>query len=88
MISSEKKQTAIKSVQSHKTDTGSEAAQVAVMTERIKELTEHLKANKKDFMARRGLLQLVGKRKRLLKYIAKEDGQAYLDLIAKLGIRR
>ena len=88
MISTEKKTTAIKSVQKHDKDTGSAATQVAVATERIKELTEHLKTNKKDFAARRGLLQLVGKRKRLLKYIAAKDGQAYLDLIAKLGIRR
>lgn len=87
MISSEKKQATIKSVQLHKTDTGSAATQVAVATERIKELTEHLKVNKKDFAARRGLLQLVGKRKRLLKYIAEKDGQAYLDLKKKLGIR-
>ncbi len=58
------------------------------MTERIKELTEHLKANKHDYMARRGLLQLVGKRRRLLKYIASKDGEAYLKLIKKLGIRR
>lgn len=88
MISSEKKQAAIKSTQLHKGDTGSAATQVAVATERIKELTEHLKVNKKDFAARRGLLQQVGKRKRLLKYVAAKDGQAYLDLIAKLGIRR
>ncbi len=88
MISSEKKADAIKSVQTHKTDVGSAAVQVAIDTERIKELTEHLKLNKHDFQARRGLLKLVGKRKRLLKYIASKDGQAYLDLIAKLGIRR
>lgn len=88
MITSEKKQATIKSLQSHKTDTGSEAVQAGIMTERIRELTEHLKQNKHDFAARRGLLQLVGKRKRLLKYIAAKDGQAYLDLIAKLGIRR
>ncbi len=87
MISSEKKQAAIKSTQLHKDDTGSAVTQVAVATERIKELTEHLKVNKKDFAARRGLLQQVGKRKRLLKYIAAEDGQAYLDLKKKLGIR-
>ncbi len=87
MISSEKKQAAIKSTQLHKDDTGSAATQVAVSTERIKELTEHLKVNKKDFAARRGLLQQVGKRKRLLKYIAEKDGQAYLDLKKKLGIR-
>lgn len=88
MISSEKKTKIVKDLQKDKTDTGSAAVQVGIFTERIKELTEHLKVNKKDFAARRGLLQLVGKRKRLLQYIAKEDGQAYLDLIAKLGIRR
>ena len=88
MITSEKKQAAIKPLQAHKTDTGSAAVQVGIATERIKELTEHLKANKKDFAARRGLLQLVGRRKRHLQYIAKHDGQAYLDLIKKLGIRR
>lgn len=88
MISTEKKQVTVKELQAHKTDTGSSTVQVGIFTERIKELTEHLKVNKKDFAARRGLLQLVGKRKRLLQYIAKHDGQAYLDLIAKLGIRR
>lgn len=88
MISAEKKQAAIKNVATDAKDTGSAAVQVSIMTERIKELTEHMKVNKHDFMARRGLLQLVGKRKRLLKYIAGKDGQAYLDLIAKLGIRR
>jgi len=88
MISSEKKQAAVKELQSHKTDTGSSAVQVGIMTERIKELTEHLKANKHDFMARRGLLQQVGKRRRLLKYIAAHDSQEYLNLIKKLGIRR
>jgi len=88
MIVTEKKAAAIKSVQVHKDDTGSPSVQVAVLTERIKELTEHLKINKHDFMARRGLLQMVGKRRRLLRYIAKHDSQAYLDLIQKLGIRR
>jgi small subunit ribosomal protein S15 len=87
MITSEKKQAAIASV-AKKDDTGSSAAQVAIFTERINELTEHLKVNKHDHMARRGLLQLVGKRKRLLQYIAKQDGQEYLALIKKLGIRR
>lgn len=88
MISTEKKSAAIKSAQVHGKDTGGASAQVAILTERIKELTEHLKVNKHDFMARRGLLQMVGKRRRLLRYIAKHDSQAYLDLIAKLGIRR
>jgi small subunit ribosomal protein S15 len=88
MISTKKKQKVVSDLQVHKGDTGSAAVQVGIMTERIRELTEHLKANKHDFMARRGLLQLVGKRRRLLKYIADRDGEAYLKLIKKLGIRR
>jgi len=88
MISTDKKQAIIKDLQADKSDTGSAAVQVGVMTERIKELTGHLKQNKKDFAARRGLLQLVGKRRRLLKYIAAHDSNAYLELIKKLGIRR
>lgn len=88
MISADKKAKIVTDLQKDKKDTGSAAVQVGIFTERIKELTEHLKENKKDFMARRGLLQLVGKRKRLLQYIASKDGQAYLDLIKKLGIRR
>lgn len=88
MISTEKKQAAIKSAQVHAKDTGGAAAQVAVATERIKELTEHLKVNKKDFAARRGLLQLVGRRRRLLRYIAARNPKGYTELIAKLGIRR
>jgi small subunit ribosomal protein S15 len=88
MISVEKKTKVVKDLQADKSDTGSSAVQVGIFTERIKELTEHLKINKKDFAARRGLFQLVGKRKRLLQYIAAKDGQAYLTLIKKLGIRR
>lgn len=88
MITSEKKQAAIRAAQLHKTDTGSSAAQAAIATERIKELTEHLKVHSKDNAARRGLLHLVGQRRRLLKYIADRDSQAYLELIKKLGIRR
>jgi small subunit ribosomal protein S15 len=88
MITSEKKTAAIKSAQTHKDDTGGASAQVAVATERIKELTEHLKVHKKDFAARRGLLQLVGRRRRLLQYIAKRDTDGYLKLIKQLGIRR
>jgi small subunit ribosomal protein S15 len=88
MITTEKKSAAIKSAQVHDKDTGGASAQVAILTERIKELTEHLKNNKHDYMARRGLLQMVGKRRRLLQYIAKHDSKTYLDLIKKLGIRR
>lgn len=88
MIIGEKKQAAIKSAQVHSKDTGGASVQVAVLTERIKELTEHLKAHKHDFAARRGLLQMVGQRRRLLRYIAARDSQGYLKLIQKLGIRR
>lgn len=88
MISSEKKQAVVKDLQTSKNDTGSARVQVGILTERIKELTEHLKVNKKDFAARRGLLQMVGNRKRHLQYIASKDSNAYLELIKKLGIRR
>lgn len=69
-------------------DTGSPEAQVTALTARITELTDHLKVNKKDHMARRSLLVLVGRRKRLLKYLASKDTAAYLELIKKLGLRR
>ena len=69
-------------------DTGSPSAQITALTARINELTEHLKKNKKDHMARRGLLVLVGRRKRLLKYLARTDSSAYLALIKELGLRR
>lgn len=88
MITGKKKLVIIKDVQVHAKDTGGSSVQVGVLTARIKELTEHLKVNKHDFMARRGLLQMVGKRRRLLRYIAERNSQGYLDLIAKLGIRR
>ncbi len=96
MITSEKKQAIIADLQNDTKsekkrdgqDTGSATVQVGILTERIKELTEHLKANKHDFAARRGLLQMVGQRRRYLKYIANKDSQAYLDLIKKLGLRR
>lgn len=88
MITSEKKNKVVSDLAKHKTDTGSSAVQVGILTERINEITDHLKVNKKDHMARRGLLQLVGKRKRHLAYIAKKDSNEYLKLIKKLGIRR
>jgi small subunit ribosomal protein S15 len=88
MITSEKKQAIIADLQESKQDSGSASVQVGILTERIKELTEHLKVNKHDFAARRGLLQMVGRRRRLLKYIADKDSQTYLSLIKKLGLRR
>jgi small subunit ribosomal protein S15 len=88
MITGEKKQAIIADLRRSKTDTGSPEIQVAVLTQRISEITEHLKTNKKDFMARRGLLQMVGQRRRLLRYIAKHDEQKYLDLLQKLNLRK
>lgn len=88
MISTEKKAVIIKDLQTSKTDVGSPEVQVGILTARITELTEHLQTNKKDHMARRGLLQMVGQRKRLLRYLAKKDSNKYLELTAKLKIRR
>lgn len=88
MISTEKKSKVIKDLQKSKNDVGSPEVQIGILTERIKEVTEHLQTNKKDFMARRGLLQMVGKRKRLLRYLAKNDSQKYLEVTEKLGIRK
>lgn len=88
MITSEKKQAVMQTVQTKQTDTGSSAVQTAILTERIKELTEHLKTHAKDLAARRRLLSLVGRRRRLLQYVARQESGAYLTLIKKLGIRR
>ena len=74
--------------QKHDADTGSPEVQVALMTNRINYLTQHLKTHKKDHASRLGLLRLVGQRRRLLRYVQKQDVQRYRELIAKLGIRR
>ena len=78
----------IKDFGSNETDSGSADVQVAILTERIKNLTEHLKTHKKDFGSRRGLLSMVGQRRNLLKYIKNKNEDRYLDLIKKLGLRR
>ena len=72
----------------HETDTGSPEVQVAILTERINHLTEHLKVHKKDHHSRRGLLMLVGRRRRMLDYLRRNNVERYRALIAKLGIRR
>lgn len=72
----------------HETDTGSPEAQVALLTQRIRQLTEHLKLHKHDHHSRRGLLLLVGRRKGLLKYLADNNIERYRDLISRLGLRR
>ncbi len=69
-------------------DTGSAEVQIAVLTRRIADLTEHLKTHKKDHHSRRGLLQLVGRRRRLLEYLRRQDIERYRELIARLGLRR
>ena len=88
MITQDDKLKAMKVGAQHKTDVGSPQVQVAVLTARIKEVTAHLQANKHDNMARRGLIQMVGKRKRLLKYLENKDFEAYKDIVAKLGLRK
>jgi small subunit ribosomal protein S15 len=72
----------------HENDTGSPEVQVALLTERIKEITEHLKTHKKDFHSRRGLLKLIGQRRRLLDYMMKKDIERYRTVISALGLRR
>jgi len=72
----------------HETDTGSPEVQIAILTERIRHLTEHMKVHKKDFHSQRGLLMLVGRRRRLLDYLRRNDVARYRAIIAKLGIRR
>jgi small subunit ribosomal protein S15 len=72
----------------HDTDTGSPEVQIAILTERIRHLTEHMKVHKKDFHTQRGLLMLVGRRRRMLDYLRRNDVERYRALIAKLGIRR
>ena len=88
MITKENKSQAIALTQVSKTDVGSPQAQASILTARIKEVTEHLKVNKHDHMARRGLIQMVGKRKRLLKYLERKDFEQYKATVAKLGLRK
>jgi small subunit ribosomal protein S15 len=85
---SEQKSALISDYRRGETDTGSPEVQVAVLTKRIDALTEHLKAHAKDHHSRRGLLQMVGKRRRLLDYLRREDVERYRTLISRLGLRR
>ena len=86
-IAPTKKRAVIEQFRTHATDTGSPEVQVAVLTERIRHLTEHLKTNKKDHTSRRGLLMMVGKRSALLKYLARKDRARYQELVTTLGLR-
>ena len=87
-LSTEQKKAVLAEYGIHETDTGSPEAQVAMLTKRIEQLTEHLKSHQHDHHSRRGLLLLVGRRRRLLKYIAKVDINRYRSLIERLGLRR
>ena len=87
-ITQERKLALIKDYATHDGDTGSPEVQCAILSERISNLTEHLKAHQKDFASRRGLLMMVGQRRRLLDYLHKSDGTRYRQLIERLGLRR
>ena len=88
MIRKEEKTAVIEANRTHETDTGSPEVQVAILTERINQLTEHLKEHTHDNHSRRGLYKMIGKRRSLLDYLAKKDIERYRALIAKLGIRK
>jgi small subunit ribosomal protein S15 len=88
MMTAERKQEVIGEYRTHKEDSGSPEVQIAILSERIQHLTEHLKGHPKDHASRRGLLMMVGKRGALLKYLQNKDWGRYQTLIQKLGIRR
>lgn len=88
MITPDNKAKAIALTQTHKEDVGSPQAQASVLTSRIKEITEHLKTNKHDNMARRGLVQMVSRRKRLLKYLENKDFDSYKKVLTDLKLRK
>jgi small subunit ribosomal protein S15 len=88
MIGKEKKLTTVREYQLHEKDSGSAEVQVALLTERINQLTEHLKVHEHDHHSRRGLLKLVGQRRRLLTYLSNNDVKRYRQLIARLGLRK
>ena len=87
-MSNERKAEVISSYRTHDSDTGSPEVQVAILSDRINYLTEHFKTHVKDHHSRRGLLKLVGQRRRLLDYLKRKDASRYADLIRKLGIRK
>jgi small subunit ribosomal protein S15 len=88
VLSKDRKTEVISTYKTHEGDTGSPEVQVAILSERIAYLTEHFKTHSKDHHSRRGLLKLVGQRRRLLDYVRRKDADRYLDLIKRLGIRK
>ena len=87
-MTAEAKKQIVDDYKKHDGDTGSPEVQIAILTKRINELTEHLKTHKKDFSSRRGLLKMVGKRNSLLKYLTREDRERYQSVIGRLGLRK
>ncbi len=87
-LSTERQQATIKTAQRHSTDSGSPEVQVSVITERIKDISEHLKGHKHDFSSRRGLTQMVARRNSLLKYLSANEPEKYHSLIQRLGLRK
>ncbi len=87
-MNKERKSGVIEAHRRHDTDTGSSQVQIAILTDRINSLTEHLRVHKQDHHSRRGLLMMVGRRRRLLNYLQKTDLEGYRELIEKLGLRR
>ena len=88
MLLKEEKTSVIEANRTHENDTGSPEVQIAILTKRINDLTEHLKTHKKDHHSRRGLLKMVGHRRNLLNYLAKKDIERYRAVVAKLGLRK
>lgn len=88
MLLKEEKTAVIEANRTHENDTGSPEVQIAILTMRINDLTEHLKTHKKDHHSRRGLLKMVGHRRNLLNYLAKKDIERYRAVVAKLGLRK
>lgn len=86
-LDNKKKEEIIERFRVHERDTGSPEVQIAILTERIKDITNHLRTHKKDVHSRKGLLQLVSKRRRLLKYLSEQGKERYTDVIKKLGLR-
>ena len=88
MLTKEEKDKIIKKYKTHESDTGSPEVQIAILTAEIEQLTEHLKEHKKDFSSRRGLLRKVGMRRRLLRYLQKDNNKSYEELIKKLKLKK
>jgi small subunit ribosomal protein S15 len=88
MLTKQEKEKIVDDFETHESDTGSPEVQIAILTRRINDLTEHLKTHRKDHASRRGLLKMVGTRSALLKYVSKKDVKRYQEIISRLGLRK